>query len=297
MTSVFIGMPVHNGDAFLSVALESLLAQTYRDFTVLVSDNASTDSTKEICAAFSRRDARILYHRHERNLGAAPNFNYCVRQANGKYFKWMAHDDICLPTYLERCVAVLEADPSVVLAHSRTRHMDGEGRLGGAYQQELNIDCDDPALRFARAMALDHGCVSVFGVMRLDVLKQTPMIAPFVGSDRSLLAEIALHGRFETVPEELFRWRDHPARSVRLDRRQRISWFHADVRPTWSSLFVRQLLANQSAVVRAPVTASTRRRAFASTIRWILRYRKNLVLDVRRVAGGALRSARTSAGR
>ena len=297
MTSVFIGLPVFNGEAFLSDALESLLSQTYQDFTVLISDNASTDSTRDICADFSLRDSRILYHRHERNLGAAPNFNFCVERAKGKYFKWMAHDDVCLPTYLERCVARLDTDPGVVLTHARTRRIDDVGQPGELYERELNFDCDDPAIRFARTMALDHACVSVFGVMRLDVLERTPGIAPFVGSDRSLLAELALYGRLETIPEELFHWRDHSTRSVRLDRRQRIAWFYAKAKPTWASLFVRQLLANQSAVLRAPVAGSTRVRALASTVRWMLRNRMNLWGDARRLAGAAIRGRGGAAGR
>lgn len=290
MVRVFIGVPVYNGEAYLADALESLLAQTHRDWVALVADNASTDRTAEIAQSFAARDPRVRYHRHERNLGAAPNFNYCVAQASGSYFKWMAHDDKCLPTYLERCIARLESDPGAVLCHARAKHIDGDDRITGSYTREWNFNDPDPAARFAAAMALDHACVTVFGVMRLDVLRQTPAIAPFVGSDRSLLAELALHGRLEYVPEELFLWRDHPTRSVRLNRRQRLTWFNANARTVLSALLVRQLLANQRAALRVPDTLGGRSAAFARTLRWALWNWRPLAGDLRAIAGALVRS-------
>lgn len=286
MSKVYIGLPVYNGERFLPDALESLVAQTLGDFTVLISDNASTDRTGEIGRAVAARDPRFVYHRHEVNRGAAPNFNFCVDRAEGTYFKWMAHDDLCLPDYLARCVERLDWDPGAVLCQSRVRRIDAEGRLGERYQRELNLDDPDPVVRFARAMALDHGCVSIFGVIRLDALKRTPRIAPFVGSDRPLLAELALRGRLAYVDEELFNWRDHADRSVKLvDRRQRQAWFDPKGKPLWSSLFVRQLLANQNAALRVPGAMGDKMRAFSSTVAWAVRSRRPLARDLRSVAG------------
>lgn len=298
MSNIFIGLPVYNGEKYLAAALDCLLAQTHRDFTVLISDNASTDSTEEIGRAYAARDPRIRYHRHAQNRGAAPNFNFCVEQAEGAYFKWMAHDDLCKPTYLERCAAVLDGDPGAVSCHSLVRRIDSDGDLGEAYRRELNFNHPDPVIRFARAMALDHGCVSVFGVIRLSALVDTPRIAPFVGSDRPLLADLALRGRLEHVDEELFLWRDHPKRSVKLlDRKTRQAWFDPNGKPLWSSLFVRQLLANQAAALRVPPRALDRLRAFGSTWAWVLRSRKPLFRDFKAVLGALLRQvtpARTS---
>lgn len=289
MSTVFIGLPVYNGETYLAGALDCLLAQTFGDFTVFVSDNASTDGTAEIARAYAARDPRVVYHRHETNLGAAPNFNYCVERAEGTYFKWMAHDDLCEPTYLERCVAVLDADPGAVLCHARVRHLDAENRVGEAYARELTFADPDPAVRFARAMALDHACVTVFGVMRLDTLRRTARIGPFVGSDRPLLAELALHGRLEYVPEALFLWRDHPGRSVKLlNRRARLAWFDARAKGVWASLFTRQLLANQKAALRVPEGARGKARAFGRTLSWALRYRMFLLRDLKAIAGAAV---------
>ncbi len=289
MTSVFIGLPVYNGENYLETALNCILAQSHTDFTVLISDNASTDSTESIGRAFAARDPRIIYHRHETNLGAAPNFNFCVTRATGKYFKWWAHDDLCRPTYLERCIAVLEHDPGAVLCHARVLCIDDNGALTGVYTKEWDFNHPDPVVRFAKAMALDHGCVTVFGVMRLEALRQTPVIAPFVGSDRPLLAELALHGRLEYVPEELFLWRDHKSRSVKLkQRRERLTWFDAKAKSVFPTLFSQQLWANQKAALRVPQSFAIKIRATGKTLHWALRNYRSLLRDLRALAGSLI---------
>lgn len=291
MARVFIGIPVYNGEKYLASALESLLTQSYTDWVALISDNASTDATPQIAEAYCKRDPRLRYYRHAVNLGAAPNFNFCVQRAEGEFFKWMAHDDICRPSYLLRCVERLEADPGTVLCQSRVLRIGSDGEIAGAYTREWNFNDPDPTIRFANAMGLDHACVTVFGVMRLDILKQTPAIAPFVGSDRPLLAELALHGRLEYVPEDLFLWRDHEDRSVKLkNRKQRLTWFDVNARTIFSSLMTRQLLANQRAALRVPRTSKEKARAFLKTLHWSVANRRRLLRDIRAIAGATVRS-------
>jgi len=123
----------------------------------------------------------------------------------------------------------------------------------------------------------------------VSVASVTPAIAPFVGSDRPLLAELALHGRLEYVPEELFLWRDHPDRSVRLQRRDRLAWFDASARSIFSTLFLQQLWANQKAALRTPRSYRDKARAFGRTLRWGLQNRGMLLRDMRAVAGALLR--------
>ena len=96
---VSLGFPVYNGERYLAAALDSLLGQTFRDLEVVICDNASTDRTAELCAAYAARDARVRYHRNPTNLGAAPNFNRTFELSRGEYFKWAAHDDVCAPTF------------------------------------------------------------------------------------------------------------------------------------------------------------------------------------------------------
>src|SRR5262245_31410059 len=115
---VSIGVPVYNGERYLRECIDSILGQTFRDFELILSDNASTDATRTICEAYATRDPRVRYYRNEQNLGACRNFNRCVELARGDYFLWAAHDDAIAPEYLARCVEALDRDPSVVLSHS-----------------------------------------------------------------------------------------------------------------------------------------------------------------------------------
>ena len=126
---IAIGLAVYNGQNFVADAIESLLSQTFGDFELVVTDNASTDATPAIVAEFVRRDSRVRYHRNAENLGCAPNLNRCYELSNPKtpYFKWAAHDDVIAPTFLERCVEALEADPSAAMAHTRSVIIDEAG--------------------------------------------------------------------------------------------------------------------------------------------------------------------------
>ncbi|MEE4330065.1 MAG: glycosyltransferase, partial [Wenzhouxiangella sp.] len=214
MTGLSIGLPVYNGERYLAGALGALLDQTYRDFELIVADNASTDRTAEICRAFAAGDERVRYLRNEKNLGAARNYNLTLDQARGRYFKWAAHDDLCHPDFLARCIAVLEAEPETVLVHSRSCAIDDRGRTIGRYDQEVPFDADRPSERFAPAILTPHVCISVFGVMRRDVLMQTIRHGDWVGADRNLLAELALHGRIRLLPEVLFKRRVHEQASI-----------------------------------------------------------------------------------
>ena len=126
---VSIGMPVYNGENFLAEALDSMLAQTFVDFELIISDNASTDRTKAICRDYAARDRRIRYHRVDDNQGATWNFNHTFELARGEYFKWAAHDDLCDPTFVARCVEVLDSDPTVICCHTQTRHIDIHGNI------------------------------------------------------------------------------------------------------------------------------------------------------------------------
>src|SRR5258708_9503485 len=115
MKKIAIGLPVHNGDNYLAAAIDTILAQTYGDFDLVISDNASTDGTEEICQAYAQRDRRIRYIRQPKNVGAAANHNLTVRMTDSPYFKWAAHDDLLAPGFLAASVDVLPPHPTAVL--------------------------------------------------------------------------------------------------------------------------------------------------------------------------------------
>ena len=113
-----IGLPVYNGENFLAESIESLLGQSYEDFELIISDNASTDDTEDICRTYAEKDPRIRYIRQRHNIGSAPNHNFVIEQAGGDLFKHASHDDLYARDLLKLCVAALDEHPQVVLAHS-----------------------------------------------------------------------------------------------------------------------------------------------------------------------------------
>lgn len=210
-----VGLPVFNGERFLARALNSLLGQSFADFELIISDNASTDGTPQICRYFAARDRRVRYYRSGENLGASANFNHVVTRARGEYFKWAAHDDLCAPDYLKSCVGVLDRQPDVILCHTTSCAIDEQGKRRGILTRDNGgFDSETPAERFDVLLNRPHFCLAVFGVMRTKELLRTPLLAPYVGSDRNLLAELGLMGKIYVVPEVLFFRRDHADTSV-----------------------------------------------------------------------------------
>lgn len=211
-----IGMPVHNGENFLVAALDSLLSQTFGDFELIISDNASTDATLDICRAYAARDKRVRCLSSGTNIGAAANFRRVFHEGGGRYFKWAAHDDLLAPDYLRQCMAVLAEDASVLLCHSQVAVIDEQGRtLRHERQETRNLASDFPSQRFRALVLSDLDNYEVFGVIRRQALTRTPLIGGYIASDRVLRAELGLRGKFSLLPEPLFRNRDHRARSIR----------------------------------------------------------------------------------
>jgi glycosyltransferase involved in cell wall biosynthesis len=209
---ISIGIPVYNGDNYLEEAIQSLLAQTYRDFEVIITDNASTDRTQEICRKYEKTDQRIRYYRSETNVGCTANFNLVFKYAQGKYFKWAPHDDLYAPTFLEKLVEVLEQNPDVVLSYSRTSIIDAEGKIVKNYDVKLRSDAPEPHIRF-HDLLVNYMVYEIYGLIRTDSLKQTPLFGGFGHEDGILLAHLGLLGRFYEVPEYLYLNREHPQKS------------------------------------------------------------------------------------
>lgn len=212
---VSIGLPVYNGENYLEDAIQAVLKQTYNDFELIISDNASTDNTAVICQKYAAQDARIRYCPAELNQGAAWNFNRVFELARGKYFKWLAHDDLIAPTYFEKCVAALDSDAGIVLAHTSVQFIDEDGNAIEDYGIHLNCNIDSPHKRLKTVMLDWHLCFEVFGLIRTDALHKTGQVMGNYGhGDGILLERLALMGRFYEVPEILFFARRHANQSM-----------------------------------------------------------------------------------
>ncbi|MEZ5591621.1 MAG: glycosyltransferase [Gammaproteobacteria bacterium] len=228
---VSIGLPVFNGEKYLKKCLDSLLSQTFKDFEIIISDNCSTDATEDICHDYIKLDSRVRYHRNNQNLGASENFNITFKLSKGIYFKWAAYDDVCAPRFLDECVRILDCKPDVVLVHSRTKFIDSFDQDIGFYNGIPKTNSIDPVVRFADLL-LGNPCYEVFGLIRYDILKKTPLMGDYANGDGVLLSRLAMLGRFEEINEYLFMSRRHDEQSISMlnDFRKYSIWFNPKLR-------------------------------------------------------------------
>ncbi len=122
---VSIGMPVYNGAQFIREALDSLLAQTFTNFELIISDNASTDDTEAICRDYAVKDARIRYVRQAKNLGATANFKFVLDEAVGEYFMWAAADDVWDVKWIATLLPISSAEHCI--SYGTVQTIDGKG--------------------------------------------------------------------------------------------------------------------------------------------------------------------------
>jgi glycosyltransferase involved in cell wall biosynthesis len=279
---VFIGLPVYNGSRFLTRALDSLCAQTYRDFTLLIADNASTDDTPRIAKQYCRHDARLRYTRHERNIGAPRNWNFVVERAEGEYFKWATANDECAPEMLERCVAALDADPSAVLSQGRTCLVDEDTGAREDYALDLALLDPQPSQRLRRLcieLALNNG---QSGLIRLAALRQTHLDRLYPNGDVALMAELALRGRFIVLPHVLLDRRMGNTTFSRLLKREQIGAFYGEqATRTLMGHRLRLHLDILQATLQAPMDTGEKLRAVTFALRHLAWDREHLWSDLR----------------
>jgi glycosyltransferase involved in cell wall biosynthesis len=199
------GLPVWNGEATLRRCLDSLLAQDFTDFEVVVSDNASTDGTSRILDEYAARDPRIRVSRNRENIGQIENVNLVFRQSRGEYFRWIGATDWLEPHYASRCIEALDADPGAILVTTYFRIHRGDGTSRYEEYRGERVDSERPERRFARMLwfyfAGDAKYDPIYSMMRRDVLARTHLVWMMDWGDRMMGAELALLGRFQHVPE------------------------------------------------------------------------------------------------
>lgn len=268
-----IGLPVYNGERYLAEALDSLLAQTFTDFELVISDNASEDRTAEICREYADRDARIRYLRQPVNIGAAPNHNILVPQARGRYFKWASHDDLYHPDLLRHCVEALEDRPEVVLAHAWDAYIDEQGDIIQEVPYELDTADPRPAARL-RSLLHVPGGNDFYGVIRTEVLRRVRPHGTYYNADRTFMAELVLQGPFYQVPKTLYFRRDHPGRASRApSRRARAAALGpgraSRLRSPMLLMYAQYILGFLVPILQVPMPVRDRARCLGEVGRWL----------------------------
>jgi glycosyltransferase involved in cell wall biosynthesis len=217
---VSIGVPLYNAESFLREALEAMTVQTFTYFEVVISDNASTDATADICREFAARDPRFRVFRNEKNMGAAYNFNRVFELSRAPLFRWAAYDDVMGPRALEVCVEALRHAPDAALAYPKTVLIDEASRPFEEYEDMYQLDEEENYRRFAHFLRVveERNCHPVFGLIRRDVLAQTPLLGNYHSADKVLLGRLALLGRFIEVPDRQFYRRKHGKVSVAVNK-------------------------------------------------------------------------------
>ncbi|WP_428026146.1 glycosyltransferase family 2 protein [Arcobacter sp.] len=177
-SKVTIGMPVYNGENYLDVALNSLLNQTYHNFELIISDNASSDKTADICKKYAQNDHRIHYIRQKNNIGALKNFEFVLKKSSCDYFMWAACDDIWDNTFIENCMNLLIDNENIkfVFPLSKISSMDRSQSHTMNYKHFSFISNSNPKIRvlqFSNLHHLSHKCNLVYSLFRTSILKTT----------------------------------------------------------------------------------------------------------------------------
>ena len=289
---VSIALPVYNGADTLAPVVESVLAQTYSNVELVISDNASTDGTQEICRRFEREDRRVVYHRQATNVGLLNNFIGAAENAAGTYLRWIGDDDWLEPEFVARVLAVFREDPHRVLVTTELVYRDDAGleTLDAGYDSST-VASPDPVQRLAAVLRMltndVQGIDPLYGTIRRDLA--TIPRKNMMREDQVFAARLALGGPWGHVAAPLAgrrRTDDSPAKIARL----------LDV-PEWRR-HVRVLLQCRELdhwIAQSPLDAAQRRRARAEVLRFYARGKRNAVrrriADVERLTGRSLRVA------
>lgn len=210
---VTIGLLAHNAERTIRATLDSIRAQSMSDFEVVISDDASSDRTADICREYERLDDRVTLVQQQSNIGGTKNFNAVLPMVRAPYFVWVSDHDIWEPDFLASCVAELEAHPSAALCHTRVRVISSESEDKGLLPSALDTRGLRQQARMNVTMwSLSRSTVAIYGVHRTSSLRRSPafpeLYRPVIAPDVVLLTELALLGEFLFLDRELFKLRE-----------------------------------------------------------------------------------------
>ena len=213
-----IGLPVYNGEKFIRKCLDSILAQTFSNFEIIISDNASTDDTQTICQEYSKKDKRIRYIRQENNIGLLPNFNFVLDQAKNEFFMWIGVDDYMLSTYVKKNLEILTSNPNVVGSVSKVDYYNfSENQIDKidskfiSFTKKLRtrfkkLDIFSISGNYEQKVRsyLNHStCQVIYSIFRTEKLRKSIILSLFVGQDWAEMLTVLKFGDIHVVNEVL----------------------------------------------------------------------------------------------
>lgn len=278
---VSIGMPVYNSEKYVAAAIESHLNQTHTDFELVITDNASTDRSEEICRSFASTDSRVKYHRNPQNLGASANYRRCFELSVGEYFRWSPSDDLVSPNLLELAVAILDQDSSIFVAYPATKLIDEHGQIIGDFDEKLHSMDDRPSVRWMSVLSNLRLGNLIYGLSRASKLRKTGLIRNYTGGDFPLIAEMSLYGKFFEIPDAFFYRRMHKDASSAMKTGAEVMALYDPKKR--DSLFLYNwvhLGARLRSIARAPIPFFEKLRIYLFEVRSIIWNRKEFAADL-----------------
>ncbi len=202
---ISIGLPVFNGESRIKNAIDDLLMQTYPNVEIIISDNASSDGTAEICRSYAEKYSVIRYIRHEKNLGAWQNFSFVLSEAKGEYFMWAAHDDRRSSNWIKRLSESM--GDGIVMAYGDIAGVDESGREIGKLK-DFSYRGWGRLLKFYFAVPWKGKANLIYGLFRTNRVKEYPFnrtILPLDGFDMHFLFWALQYGDFVYAPDAVLK--------------------------------------------------------------------------------------------
>lgn len=269
-------MPVHNREKYVGAAIESHLNQTYDNFELIITDNASTDRSEEICRFYASQDSRVKYHRNSKNFGAAGNYRRSFELATGEFFRWHPSDDLASPNLLECAIQILDRDPSIFVAFGRTKLIDAQGIPIGDFDEGLHTMDNQPSVRWKTVQDNLRLGNLLYGLSRTNTLRRTGLLRNYTGGDFPLIAEMSLYGKFCEIPDAFFYRRMHEGASSAMKNSSDVmALFRPD--SNREKLFLYNWThfgANLKSVSRAPIPLGEKVRICAHQVRSVISNRE-----------------------
>jgi glycosyltransferase involved in cell wall biosynthesis len=242
---VSIGLVVYNGEKLISQAISSLLAQDYTNFELVISDNASTDKTGEICRSYADKDKRIRYVRQKENIGMAGNFPFVLGEAKGEYFMWAAHDDWWAPTFISDLKTALDNNPDYGVAMSSIERVYEDGTL----LEKIFFTDGNDLTRLGHYRVLmklftqKFPIFFMYGLFRTNFLKkilERPLLQT-MGNDKIIIAEASLVTRLYSIPKILQKKtekiRENITKEIYENEFKEVSWSQRK----WASVYIKSM--------------------------------------------------------